>query len=144
LTALAIVGRLAERDPQQFGPKQHSIVQRLLRAIRRRATQQLIAEPASPALAAEESIIHPPGPMDGAGYGGPAPSTLPGLWTARAMEGPPRPQSLRPCPASRPQHPHQHSTRDKARSVTCSREAIRGVNFRRRLTPQPHPPTQRS
>jgi hypothetical protein len=60
LTALAIVGRLAERDPQQFGPKQHSIVQRLLRAIRRRATQQLIAEPASPALAAEESIIHPP------------------------------------------------------------------------------------
>jgi hypothetical protein len=77
LTALAIVGRLAERDPQQFGPEQHSIVQRLLRAIRRRATQQLIAEPASPALAAEESIIHPPGPMDGAGYGGPAPSTVP-------------------------------------------------------------------
>jgi hypothetical protein len=77
LTALAIVGRLAERDPQQFGPKQHSIVQRLLRAIRRKATQQLIAEPASPALAAEESIIRSPVPVDGAAYGGPAPSTVP-------------------------------------------------------------------
>jgi hypothetical protein len=34
LTALTIVGRLAERDPEHFGPKQHSIVQRLLKKLR--------------------------------------------------------------------------------------------------------------
>src|ERR1700680_4088782 len=33
LTALAIVGRLSERYPEQFGTRQHSIVQRLLRAL---------------------------------------------------------------------------------------------------------------
>jgi hypothetical protein len=33
VTAIAIVGRLAERHPEQFGKKQHSIVQRLLRAV---------------------------------------------------------------------------------------------------------------
>ncbi len=42
LTALAIVGRLAERDPQTFGPKQHSIVQRLLQALRTRAAEKLL------------------------------------------------------------------------------------------------------
>ena len=73
LTALAIVGRLAERDPQQFGPRQQSIVQRLLRAIRRTATQQSIAAHVSPAVAA----TLPPEHVDGAGYGGPAPSTVP-------------------------------------------------------------------
>ena len=36
LTAIAIVGRLAELHPDQFGNKQHSIVQRLLRALRNR------------------------------------------------------------------------------------------------------------
>jgi hypothetical protein len=77
LTALAIVGRLTERDPQQFGPRQHSIVQRLLRAIRRRATQQPIAAHVSLALTAKENTPRPPGPVDGAGYGGPAPSTVP-------------------------------------------------------------------
>ena len=40
LTALAIVGRLAERDPEHFGPKQHSIVQRLLRKLRTKSAQQ--------------------------------------------------------------------------------------------------------
>jgi hypothetical protein len=30
----AIVGRLAERHPEQFGKKQHSTAQRLLRALR--------------------------------------------------------------------------------------------------------------
>jgi len=48
LTALAIVGRLAEHDPEHFGPKQHSIVQRLLRKLRTKSAQQLIAELASP------------------------------------------------------------------------------------------------
>jgi hypothetical protein len=48
LTALAIVSRLTERDPEHFGPQQHSIVQRLLRKLRIKSAQQLIAEPASP------------------------------------------------------------------------------------------------
>jgi hypothetical protein len=43
LTALAIVGRLAQRDADQFGPKQHSIVQRLLKALRRKAAERIIA-----------------------------------------------------------------------------------------------------
>ena len=43
LTALAIVGRLAQRDADQFGPKQHSIVQRLLKALCRKAAERLIA-----------------------------------------------------------------------------------------------------
>ncbi len=43
LTALAIIGRLAQRDADQFGPKQHSIVQRLLKALRRKAAERLIA-----------------------------------------------------------------------------------------------------
>jgi hypothetical protein len=47
LTAIAIVGRLAERHPEQFGKKQHSIVQRLLRALRKAAAQRLIAETAA-------------------------------------------------------------------------------------------------
>ena len=42
----AIVGRLTERHPEQFGKKQHSIVQRLLRALRKSAAQRLIAETA--------------------------------------------------------------------------------------------------
>jgi len=43
LTALAIVGRLAQRDADQFGPKQHSIVQRLLKALRNKAAERIIA-----------------------------------------------------------------------------------------------------
>jgi hypothetical protein len=35
LTALTIVGRLSEKCPEQFGTRQHSIVQRLLRALRK-------------------------------------------------------------------------------------------------------------
>ena len=43
LTALAILGRLTERCPDQFGPPQHTIVQRLLKVLRRKAAGQLIA-----------------------------------------------------------------------------------------------------
>ena len=43
LTALVILGRLAERCPGQFGPPQHTIVQRLLKALRRMAAGQLMA-----------------------------------------------------------------------------------------------------
>jgi hypothetical protein len=71
LTAIAIIGRLAERHPEQFGKKQHSIVQRLLRALRKTAAQRLIAETAA------EACAQPPGAVDGSGYEGPDPSTAP-------------------------------------------------------------------
>jgi hypothetical protein len=61
LTAIAIVGRLANLHPDQFDKKQHSIVQRLLRALRRSAAQGLIAETAGDGY---EIVAHPPG-----GYG---------------------------------------------------------------------------
>ncbi len=75
LTAMAIVGRLAERHPEQFGNKQHSIVQRLLRALRKISAQRLIAE-----TAAEGCEMQPPGAVDGSGYGGPNPPTAPPLF----------------------------------------------------------------
>ena len=43
LTALVILGRLAERCPGEFGPPQQSIVQRLLKALRRNAAGQVNA-----------------------------------------------------------------------------------------------------
>jgi len=42
LTALAIVGRLATIDPSTFSDKQHSIVQRLLRSLRRKVADTTI------------------------------------------------------------------------------------------------------
>ena len=63
LTAIAIVGRLANLHPDQFDKKQHSIVQRLLRALRKSAVQRLIAETAADGY---ETVAHPPG---GYGYG---------------------------------------------------------------------------
>ena len=74
LTAIAIVGRLADLHPDQFDKKQHSIVQRLLRAWRRTAAQRLIAETAADGY---ESVAHPPGAVDGSGYAGPDPPTAP-------------------------------------------------------------------
>jgi hypothetical protein len=54
LTALTIVGRLSELHPRQFYTKQHSIVQRLLRALRKKAADRLMAElaPTAPTSAA--------------------------------------------------------------------------------------------
>src|SRR5262244_2453751 len=43
LTAIAVLGRLAERFPGQFGKPQHSIVQRLLKSLRIKVAGQLIA-----------------------------------------------------------------------------------------------------
>ena len=43
LTAIAILGRLSKRAPAEFGPPQHSIVQRLLKTLRTKAAHQLIA-----------------------------------------------------------------------------------------------------
>jgi hypothetical protein len=74
LTAIAIVGRLAERHPEQFGKKQHSMVQRLLRALRQGAAQTLIAE--TPTVRCE-NVAQPPEAVDGSGYGGPDPPTAP-------------------------------------------------------------------
>jgi hypothetical protein len=74
LTALTIVGRLGEKYPEQFGTKQHSTVQRLLKAIRKKAAEKLVAqEPPRPAMPAAPL----PGTMDGSGYGGPDPPTAP-------------------------------------------------------------------
>src|SRR6516165_12771561 len=42
LTALAILGRLAAHSPEKFGPPQHTIVQRLLRSLRRNAAEVII------------------------------------------------------------------------------------------------------
>ncbi len=76
LTAIAIVGRLADLHPSQFGKKQHSTVQRLLRALRKSAAQRLIAETLADEHESERDRS--------------------GLWTARALEGPIRPQPLFP------------------------------------------------
>jgi hypothetical protein len=74
LTALAIVGRLSEKYPEEFGTKQHSIVQRLLRTLRRKAAAQLVAEePLGDATTAAPR----PGAVDGSGYAGPDPPTAP-------------------------------------------------------------------
>jgi hypothetical protein len=43
LTAIAILGRLNGRAPTEFGPPQHSIIQRLLKTLRIKAAHQLIA-----------------------------------------------------------------------------------------------------
>jgi len=51
LTALAILGRLAARCPGQFGPPQHTIVQRLLKDLRRKAAGRLIARAGAVATA---------------------------------------------------------------------------------------------
>jgi hypothetical protein len=42
LTALAILGRLVEQRPDPLGPPQHTIVQRLLRSLRRKAYRVII------------------------------------------------------------------------------------------------------
>lgn len=74
LTALAIVGRVREAHPEEFGARQHSIVQRLLRALRRSAAEQLAAQgPLGDATTAAPL----PGLVDGSGYVGPDPPTAP-------------------------------------------------------------------
>jgi hypothetical protein len=72
LTAIAIAGRLAELHPGQFGKKQHSIVQRLLRALRKSAAQRLIAETVADGNESAGRLL---GAVDGSGCGGPDPPT---------------------------------------------------------------------
>jgi Integrase core domain len=84
LTALTIVGRLSEKHPEQFGAKQHSIVQRLLKMLRKKAVEKLIAqEPPSPAMTATPLT----GAVDGSGYGGPDPPTAPTIERASKSPG---------------------------------------------------------
>ena len=90
LTALAIVGRLSEKYPEEFGTGQHSIVQRLLRALSRKAAEQLVAQgPLSDATTAAPL----PGVVDGSGYVGPDPPTAPlveqagkATWRGRSID----------------------------------------------------------
>ncbi|MGA7451625.1 MAG: hypothetical protein WBW73_10220 [Rhodoplanes sp.] len=67
ITALAIVRRLAAIDPATFSDKQHSIVQRLIRLLRRKATETVIV-----AMATQVPIeaVMRPGPVDGASCDG--------------------------------------------------------------------------
>ena len=51
VTAITLLGRLAERCPGTVGPPQHTPVQRLLQALRRQAAAQLLASAESVARA---------------------------------------------------------------------------------------------
>ncbi|UWU94271.1 transposase family protein [Bradyrhizobium sp. CB1015] len=80
LTAIAIVGRLREKYPEEFGKRQHSIVQRLLRTLRRRAAEWLVAQ----CTLDDATTAAPlPGVVDGSGYVGPDPPTAPLVEQAR-------------------------------------------------------------
>ena len=84
LTALAIVGWLSEKHPEQFGMRQHSTVQRLLRTLRKNAAEKLIAQqPPRAAMTAAQL----PGPVDGSGYQGPDPPTAPPVERASKPAG---------------------------------------------------------
>ena len=63
ITALEIARRLAATDPVTFSDRQHSIVQRLIRSLRRKAKETVIV--AMAAQASTEAAIRP-GPVDGA------------------------------------------------------------------------------
>jgi hypothetical protein len=83
LTALAIVCRLSARHPEQFGTKQHSIVQRLLKALRKKAADKLTTqEPPCPlAIALQPEVV------DRSGCAWPDPPTAPHF--EQALEGAP-------------------------------------------------------
>ena len=83
LTALAIVGRLSEQRPEEFGTQQHSIVQRLLRALRKKAAGNLVAQEPHGAATTAAPLT---GPVDGSGYQGPDPPTGPLLEQASTRE----------------------------------------------------------
>ena len=70
LTAIAIVSRLSDRYPEQFGKKRHSIVQRLLKSLRNNAAKKLFTRSGATTTATFSS-----GSVDGSGCQGPDPST---------------------------------------------------------------------
>ena len=63
LTALAILGRLVERCPDEFGPPQHRHVQRLLRSLRRKAAGTIIV---GAAVEMTSAAVRVPGRQGGA------------------------------------------------------------------------------
>ena len=69
LTALAILGRLVERRPHEFGPPQHTIVQRLLRSLRRKAAGTIIAGAATEMIS---TVVRVPGRQGSAACDGPS------------------------------------------------------------------------
>ncbi len=79
LTALAILGRLAERCPEQFGPPQHTVVQRLLRSIRRKAAEMIIPPPAEDVAPVCKPGAGGDAPCDGHSATPPAPPILQAL-----------------------------------------------------------------
>jgi hypothetical protein len=109
LTALAILGRLAEHCSEQFGPSQHTIVQRLLRSLRRKAAETIIPRTAE----------------------GAAPDGDPGTGGAAACDGhpatPPAPPILRSLTKPRTGRPPARYIRQA--KVTSSDEAIREPNL---------------
>jgi hypothetical protein len=93
LTALAILGRLAAHSPEKIGPPQHTIVQRLLRSLRRNAAAVII--PRTPATIGD--------PWTGAGAacdGHSATSPVPLILRAMAQPRTGRQSELRPLSES--------------------------------------------
>ena len=115
LTALAILGRLAEHSPEKFGPPQHTIVQRLLRSLRRNAAEVIIPRMAGSTAPA---AIGDPGTGGGAACDGHSAT-------------PPVPPILRAMTQPRPADSRNYIRQAK---VTSSGEAIRGVKVRRLFT----------
>ena len=62
LTAVAIVGRLGEKHPDQFGTRQVTIVQRLLKRLRKTVAEKLIAHETLGDIAAAPEPVLPAAP----------------------------------------------------------------------------------
>ena len=89
LTALAILGRLAEHCPEQFGPPQHTIVQRLLRSLRRKTAETIIPRTAEGAVLAGDTGTGAAAACDGHYATSPVPPILRAVtqpWTGRQSE----------------------------------------------------------
>ena len=71
ITALGIVRRLAAVEPAEFSDKQYSIVQRLIRSLRRKAAKAVLFEPQRSKRTSPTTVR--PGPVEGASCGGHSP-----------------------------------------------------------------------
>lgn len=125
LTALAIVGRLSDKCLEEFGPRQDSIVQRLLRVLRRKTAKQLVAEK----LLGDAATVTP---LSG-GCG------RPGLCRARPAHSPSR-RAGGESYLARPISRRRIVIGSGATRVTSASEAIRGGNIAGRMTLMSAPP----
>ena len=114
LTALAIVGRLSEKYPEEFGTRQHSIVQRLLRALRRKAAEQLVAQEPLGDTTTAAPVARGCGRL--------------GLCRARPAHSP-SPRASRESHLARPINRHRIDLGNGAIRVTFADAAIRGSNL---------------